>query len=267
MSASEIFTLLHREPLGLAAGAVLGALLGSFINVVIYRLPRDLSLVRPRSKCPHCGAGIAFYDNIPLVSYFVLGGRCRRCRGPISARYPLVEALGAALTAVIVGLAPTPLMAVVWIAFALSLLAVLFIDFDYQIIPDAITLPGIVVGLVAAAFGPLPFRDSVIGVAVGGGGLLLVAEAYRRIARREGLGLGDVKLMAMVGAFLGWRGALATLILGSLAGSLVGGALIASRRGTRLTALPFGSFLAPAAWAALFFGPWLWRAYLRLLGG
>jgi leader peptidase (prepilin peptidase)/N-methyltransferase len=267
MSAAEVYTLLHREPLGVAAGAVFGALLGSFVNVVIYRLPREISLVRPRSHCPGCGARIAFYDNIPLISYFALGGRCRRCRAPIPARYPLVEALGAALSGGVVWLAASPGMALAWGAFVLALLAVLFIDYDFQIIPDVITLPGIALGLAAAVWGPLPVKDALIGLAVGGGGLLLVAEGYRRIARREGLGLGDVKLMAMVGAFLGWHGALATLVLGSFAGSLVGGALIASRRGTRLTALPFGSFLAPAAWAALFFGPWLWRAYLRLLAG
>ncbi len=265
MSAAEIYTLLHREPMGVAAGAVLGAILGSFVNVVIYRLPRDLSIVRPRSRCPGCGAPIAFFDNVPLISYFLLGGRCRRCGAPISARYPLVEALGAALLGGVVWLAPTLGMAAAWGAFALALLAVLFIDFDFQIIPDAITLPGVGLGLIAAIWGPLPLKDALLGLAVGGGGLLLVAEGYRRIARREGLGLGDVKLMAMVGVFLGWRGALATLVLGSLAGSLVGGALIASRRGTRLTALPFGSFLAPAAWVALFAGPWLWRAYLGLL--
>jgi leader peptidase (prepilin peptidase) / N-methyltransferase len=267
MSVTEVYTLLHREPMGVAAGALFGALLGSFVNVVIHRLPREMSLVRPRSHCPGCGAPIAFYDNIPLVSYFVLGGRCRRCRAPIAARYPLVEALGAGLVGGVVWLAASPGMALAWAAFALALLAVLFIDYDFQIIPDVITLPGIALGLVAAVWGPLPVKDALIGLAVGGGGLLLVAEGYRRIARREGLGLGDVKLMAMVGAFLGWHGALATLVLGSFAGSLVGVALIASRRGTRLTALPFGSFLAPAAWAALFFGPWLWRAYLRLLAG
>jgi leader peptidase (prepilin peptidase)/N-methyltransferase len=143
-------------------------------------------------------------------------------------------------------------------------MVVLFIDYDFQIIPDAITLPGILLGLLVALWSPLPIRDALIGVAVGGGGLLLVAEGYRRLAHREGLGMGDVKLMAMVGAFLGWQNALITLVIGSLAGSLVGGSLIAARRGTRHTALPFGSFLAPAAYVALVWGDRMIAAYLGL---
>jgi leader peptidase (prepilin peptidase)/N-methyltransferase len=186
---------------------------------------------------------------------------------PIPLRYPLVELLGAALILAVGVHAAGGVAALAAAGFALALLAVLFIDYDFQVIPDAITIPGIGLGLLAAAWTPLAVRDALLGVAVGGGGLLLVAEGYRRLARREGLGMGDVKLMAMVGAFLGWQGALATLVIGSFAGSVVGGALIASRRGGRHTALPFGSFLAPAAWAALFFGDWLWRAYLGLLPG
>jgi leader peptidase (prepilin peptidase)/N-methyltransferase len=265
MSAGEIHALLRGEPFGWLFLALIGAILGSFGNVVIYRLPRQLSLIRPRSRCPRCASTIAFYDNIPIASYLLLGGRCRRCRASISPRYPLVELLGAGLSVAAVGLAPTPAMAVVDTVLALALLVVLFIDYDFQIIPDAITLPGVVAGILVALWGPLPVRDSLIGVGVGGGGLFLVAEGYRRVAHREGLGMGDVKLMGMIGAFLGWQGALITLVLGSLVGSLVGGALIASRRGGRYTALPFGSFLAPAAWAALFFGSALWQAYLRLL--
>jgi leader peptidase (prepilin peptidase)/N-methyltransferase len=267
MSASQVYGFLRSQPIGWGILAVAGALLGSFINVVIYRLPRGLSLVWPGSHCPRCGKSIAAYDNLPIVSFLLLRGRCRRCRMPISPRYPLVEALGAALTLGIALQAGNGLGALIGLVFALALLAVLFIDYDFQIIPDVITLPGIALGLLATLLSPLSIRDSLLGVVIGGGGLFLVAAAYHRVARREGLGMGDVKLMAMVGAFLGWRGAVATLVLGSLAGSLVGGVLIASRRGSRHTALPFGSFLAPAAWAALLFGEWLWRAYLHVLHG
>jgi leader peptidase (prepilin peptidase)/N-methyltransferase len=267
MSASEIYTLLRNDPLGWAIAVALGAVLGSFANVVIYRLPRDRSLVWPRSRCPHCATAIAFYDNIPIVSYLVLRGRCRQCHAPIALRYPLVELLGAGLTLAAVRAAATPLMALSHTVFLLALLVVLFIDFDFQVIPDAITLPGTLLGLLIALWSPLPVRDALIGVAAGGGGLLLLAEGYRRAAHREGLGMGDVKLMGMVGAFVGWQGVLVTLILGSLAGSLIGGVLIASRRGTRHTALPFGSFLAPAGWVALLLGPALWEAYLRLFRG
>lgn len=245
-----------------------GAALGSFINVVIYRLPRGLSLVRRRSHCPICEHAIAWYDNVPLASYLWLRGRCRHCRAPIPARYPLVEALGAALTVSAFALAPTPIAAALWSAFALALLAVLFIDFDHRIIPDSITLPGTVLGLLAAWWwGPRSLPDALWGVAAGAGGLLLVGLLYRAGTGREGLGLGDVKLMAMVGAFCGWHGALATLVLGSLAGSLAGVGLMLAGRGDGRTALPFGSFLAPAGWVVLFAGEWLWASYLRLLGG
>jgi len=203
MSASEIYQLLRQDPFGWAIVAALGAVFGSFANVVIYRLPRDRSLVRPRSRCPHCAAPIAPYDNLPIVSYLLLRGRCRHCRAPITLRYPVVELLGAGLTLAAVRTAATPALALGHAVFLLALLVVLFIDFDFQVIPDVITLPGTVLGLLLSLWSPLPLRDALIGVAVGGGGLLLLAEGYRRVAHREGLGMGDVKLMAMVGAFVG----------------------------------------------------------------
>jgi len=254
-------------PLDWLLVALVGASLGSFANVVIHRLPRGISLVRRRSRCPSCEQPIAWFDNVPLLSFALLVGRCRRCRARIPARYPLVEALGALLALAAFWRAPGPAQAVLWTGFALALLVVIFIDYDHRIIPDAITLPGAGVGLAAALLGPRPLPDALWGVALGAGGLLLVAWFYRLAAKREGLGLGDVKLMAMIGAFCGWQGALVTILLGSLAGSLVGIALLSSGRGTRRTALPFGSFLAPAAWAALFAGAWLWGQYLRLFTG
>jgi leader peptidase (prepilin peptidase)/N-methyltransferase len=158
-------------------------------------------------------------------------------------------------------------MAAVRLAFSLALLAVVFIDLDLRIIPDRITLPGVAVGLLVAAIGPPSLLDALLGVLVGAGSLWLLAIGYRVATGRDGLGMGDVKLMAMVGAFLGWQGASATLLLGSLAGSVIGVGLILRGRGTRLTALPFGTFLAPAAWIVLLLGSSLWRWYIGSLGG
>jgi len=266
MNWQEGILWLRSDPLGWALLIFCGAALGSFVNVVIHRLPRGESVVRPPSHCPGCQQRIAWYDNVPLLSFLWLRGRCRRCGQSISLRYPLVEALAAGLTLAVGLWAPSAIGAAATLLFALALLAIIFIDYDHRIIPDSITLPGILIGLLVALFTPRSLAAALGGVLVGGGGLLAVAWAYRRVTGRDGLGMGDVKLMAMVGAFIGWQGALATLVLGSLGGSLVGVALIASRRGSGQTALPFGSFLAPAAWVALFVGERLWQAYLGLFG-
>ncbi len=265
MSVTDLSLWLRHTPVGWIFLAGLGAILGSFVNVVIHRLPRGESLVRPRSHCPRCGKTIAAFDNVPIASYLLLRGRCRHCRAPIPARYPLVEALGAMLLPAVVLTTPLLWLAAANALFALALLAVLFIDYDHRIIPDEITLPGAGLGLLCAWLGPRPLPDALWGIVLGGGGLLAVALLYQLVARREGMGLGDVKLMAMVGAFCGWRGALVTIILGSLIGSVIGLMLIAGRRGTRQTQLPFGSFLAPAAWVALLVGDRLWAAYLGLM--
>jgi leader peptidase (prepilin peptidase)/N-methyltransferase len=256
---------LRHEPWGLVVAILFGAVLGSFINVVIYRLPRGMSLAHPPSHCPGCGRRVQPWDNIPVLSYLLLRGRCRGCGVRIPLRYPIVELLAAALTVLAVRFAATPPAVLIQLVFVLGLLAVVFIDLDHRIIPDRITLPGIGLGLLWALIGPLPLLDSVLGILVGGGGLFLIAVGYQRITGREGLGMGDVKLMAMVGAFLGWQGALATVLFGSLAGSLVGLGLMVGGRGNRLTALPFGTFLAPAAWVVLFAGEVLWARYLALL--
>ncbi len=258
------FIWLKQSPAGWLVLAVLGACLGSFINVVIYRVPRQESLVRPRSRCPACGRMIPASENIPVLSYLLLRGRCRGCSMRIPLRYPAVELLGAGLTVAATITADTPLAAVVRTVFVLALLAVVFIDFDFRIIPDSITLPGTAAGLLWSLVGPLPARDALLGTLAGGGTLLLVAWGYERLTGREGMGLGDVKLMAMVGACLGWTGAFGTLLAGSLVGSLVGLGLILARRGNRLTALPFGTFLAPAAWLVMFLGQPLWQRYLLL---
>lgn len=231
-----------------------GAIIGSFLNVVIHRLPLGESIVHPRSRCPHCGKGIPGWANVPLLSYVALRGCCMHCRGRISARYPLVEALTGLLfvagwfwgqSGARVGLD--------WALFA-ALVAVTFIDLDHQIIPDAITLPGIGLGLLVAllwppAGGPLELGyvlDAALGAAVGGGMLWAIAFLYERRTGQIGLGLGDVKLVAMLGAFLGLQPILGVILLGSLLGIAHALVVIGLRGGGRKTKIPFGPALALA---------------------
>ena len=245
----------------LGVAAAYGLVLGSFLNVVIYRLPRGMSLVRPRSHCPSCGATVRWYDNVPVLSFILLGGRCRRCRVRISPRYLLVELAGGALAAGVVARFGLTLAGAEAMLLAMLLLPLALIDLEHHLLPDVLTLPGIVLGLAASAGGWLVApADAFIGVLAGAALPYAVIVAYRRLRGAEGMGLGDVKLLAMVGAFLGWRGMLVTLGVGSTAGALVGLTLIATGRGRRDTELPFGTFLAAAAVVVLFAGPALLRA-------
>jgi len=250
--------------LSLVAAFVFGAIVGSFLNVCIRRLPGGESVVYPGSHCPRCGATIRTWDNIPLLSYLLLRGRCRICRDPIAIRYPLVEALTGAMFALLwYHFGPTAAFGA-YAAFVAALIVVSFIDWDHQIIPDVVSLPGIVLGVVCSAFGaatgPL---DSIIGVVLGGGILWAVAAGYHAWTGRDGMGGGDIKLLAMIGAFLGWRGVLVTLIIGSLTGALIGIALIAVRGGDTRVPIPFGPFLALGALCALFYGNALIYWYLH----
>ena len=246
--------------------AVFGLLIGSFLNAVIHRVPRKQSIVSPGSQCPSCGYALRWYDNIPILSYLMLGGRCRRCRNPISIRYPIVELITAV---VFVGhyfvFGWTPLLAV-RLVFAASLVALFAIDLEHHLLPDVITLPGIVVGLVASVFLPPGVVESLIGVLIGGGVLWLIGEAYFRYSGEEGMGGGDVKMLAMIGAFLGWKLVLVTLVLSSVAGSVLGLAIIAIKRGTMKYALPFGTFLALGALAASLIGDQIVTWYAGRLG-
>jgi leader peptidase (prepilin peptidase)/N-methyltransferase len=234
--------------------AVLGLAIGSFLNVVIYRVPLGQSLFWPRSRCTSCGRALSWYDNIPVLSWAFQRGRCRTCGTSISWMYPLVEL---ATVAVFVGgvliYGATPLAAV-RILFACTLIVLFVIDLQHQILPNTITLPGIVIGFLCSLFLPPGWRDSLIGILVGGAIPLLIAEAYVRLRGIEGLGMGDVKMLGMVGAFLGWKMALLTLLLGSFAGSVVGLSLIAARQGSLQRKLPFGTFLAIAAAVAAVYG-------------
>lgn len=255
-------------PLPPAAGAVfvaaLGLAIGSFLNVVIYRLPRGLSLAFPPSHCPACRTPIRWYDNVPVLGWIALGGRCRACRAAIPVKYPLVEAATAAVFVLLWWqLGWQPLLAV-RLAFAAALVALFMIDLEHQILPNPITLGGIVSGVAASVFLPPGLVSSLLGVAVGGGLLWIVAEGYFRWRGIDGLGMGDVKMLAMVGAVLGWPAALLTLVFGSIAGALLGVALIAARRGTMQLKLPFGTFLAVGALVAAVWGEPIIAWYLGL---
>ncbi len=281
------------DGLGGAVAFILGACIGSFVNVVAFRLPREVSIVSPRSFCPHCERPIPAWANIPILAFIGLRGRCLMCQQPIPLRYFLTE-LSLAVIALYLYLSfPLP-DALARFVFCAALFAASLIDFDWRIIPDVISLPGIPLGILAAAFlePMVGWRSSLLGVALGGGFLFAVGEAYRLVRGREGMGMGDVKLMAMVGAFLGWPGVLFTLFIGSIVGS-VGGILVglASRRalqpaatgevsssetGGRLpdeigeadevsilqTTVPFGPFLSMAAGIYALFQPELTRWYL-----
>jgi leader peptidase (prepilin peptidase)/N-methyltransferase len=224
-----------------------GACVGSFLNVCIYRLPRGESLVWPGSRCTSCGRALSWLDNLPVLSWTFLGGRCRTCRALVSPMYPIVEAITALAFVggyLLYGLTP---LGLVRVAFACALIVLFVTDLQHKILPNAITLPGIVIGFACSFFLPPGWRDSLIGILVGGGALFAVAEGYYRIRGQEGLGMGDVKLLAMIGAFLGWKLVLLTLMVASLSGSIIGVALLASRRGDMKYALPFGTFLAIGA--------------------
>lgn len=233
---------------------LLGCAIGSFLNVCIYRLPRGLSVVSPPSSCPSCGTRIRWYHNVPVVGWVALGGRCASCRAPISVRYPVVEAItGIVFLVHGIVIGPDPLLPV-RLAFAAALIVLFAIDLEHQILPDAITLPGIAAGFVASLFLPPGWMSSLAGIVVGGGLPWALAEVYVRVRGVEGLGFGDVKMLAMIGAVLGWPLMLLTLLLASLAGAVVGGVLIASGRGGRQLRLPFGTFLATGAVCAGLFG-------------
>ena len=233
----------------LAAGFAfaLGACIGSFLNVVIWRLPRGESLVQPGSHCPACGAAIPFWANVPLLSYALLRGRCRTCGVHISVRYPLVEALTGAIFAALFWLhGPSTRLLVEW-ALAATLVAVVFIDLDHHIIPNAITLPGLALGLAISLVAPqlgVGWRDALLGVAAVAGPLWALSAGYEWLRGQIGLGMGDVKLVAMLASFLGFRAAFGIVTFGALLGVIYGVVLIAHAHGGRNTRIPFGPALA-----------------------
>ena len=253
----------------------LGAIVGSFLNVVIHRYPREESIVFPGSHCPHCNAPIAWYDNIPIVSYAFLLARCRNCRAPISSRYPLVE-LANGLFYLAIFLHTGETIGFLLLAPIVSMtIALIYIDADIQILPDVIDLPGIAIGLaigalmLGASYNNLTLSstivDSLLGALFGGSVLLAIIGLYWLVRRVEGMGQGDVKMLAMIGATLGWRAIPGVLLLASITGAVVGVPIaMRSGRGMQLP-LPFGVFLGIAFLAVLFFGPTLSSWYLSLL--
>jgi leader peptidase (prepilin peptidase)/N-methyltransferase len=233
---------------------LLGACIGSFLNVCIYRLPRRESLMWPGSRCTSCQRSLSWYENVPIVSWVTLRGRCRTCRAPVSWMYPAVEAVTALTFLSGYLLYGLTLIAAVRVLFACALIVLFVTDLQHKILPNVITVPGIVVGFVCSLFLPPGWVESLIGIVVGGGSLFAIAETYYRVRGQEGLGMGDVKLLGMIGAFLGWKLVLLTLVFASIAGSLAGGILIASGRGNMKYALPFGTFLAVGALVAAIWG-------------
>lgn len=252
----------------LSSAFVLGLVVGSFLNVCIYRIPAGLSIVSPPSACPKCNHQIRWFENIPLISYLFLGGRCVGCHMRIALRYPLIEALTGLLFVLVLYSFGLRLATPLYFLFVSSLVVIAFIDLDHQIIPDVISLPGILIGFLCSFFIPwVGWLDSILGILLGGGLLLSIAWLYQFIAKREGMGGGDIKLLAMIGAFLGWKAIFPVIFIASLAGSLIGIPLMLLQGADRRLALPFGPFLVLATLGYLFWGPLLINWYLGLFQG
>ncbi len=262
---------------------IFGLLFGSFLNVCIYRLPRDESIAFPPSHCTNCSTPIKFYQNIPVISYLLLGGKCSNCKEGISIIYPVVELFTAILVTLLLYKYGVTLETFVYVLLTLSLIVISFIDLEHFIIPNVITFPGILIGLaynfLITDWGLLykvipkldlgnifyivpriPALNSVFGLIIGGGTLLLIAYLYKLIRKREGMGMGDVKLLAMLGAFLGINGVFFIILVSSLVGSVVGIAIILMQRGNMKLALPYGPFISAAAVIFLFTGPIVYPA-------
>lgn len=250
-----------------AVAFAFGSCIGSFLNVCIYRIPKKLSIVHPGSACPHCRAKIPAYLNIPILSYLILRGQCYKCKTRISLRYPLVEAVtGLSATALIIAFGMTP-ASFFWFVFICVLIIISFIDYDLQIIPDVLSLPGIVVFATSPMFiQEISWKDMLLGIISGGGILYGVALCYYIVRKEEGMGGGDIKLLAMIGAATGWKGVLFTLFSGSLLGTVAGIVIMAMTRiaDIRLR-IPFGPYLSAGAVLYLFFGTELIDWYLGLL--
>lgn len=248
---------------------IFGAMVGSFLNVCICRMPKEESIVSPPSHCPLCKYQIRWYDNIPLLSYLILRGKCRGCGTRISVQYPLVELLNGILTlALFLHFDPLLSSTRTFVFFALflfssSLVVITFIDLEHQIIPDEITLPGIVIGFLCSFYLPWQgWMNSLFGILLGGGSLLLVAYGYQWLTGKEGMGGGDIKLLAMMGAFLGWKAVPFIIFSSSLIGSLMGISLMLIKKKDSKLAIPFGPYLAFGALLYIFLGRQLIHWYL-----
>lgn len=254
---------------------IFGAVIGSFLNVCIYRIPRNKSIIKPNSFCPHCEKPIQFYDNIPIVSYLILGGKCRNCGVKISKRYPLIELLTAVLYLIFFRKLGLTFELFVTLFFVTLLIAVAFIDLEFKIIPDILSIGGLIAGLIVAVFRPMflyldpkfGFFDALFGVLAGGGVLFIIAYGYQLITKREGMGGGDIKLLAMIGAFIGLKGSIFSLIAGSLLGTIVGIPLMLIKKQDAKYAIPFGPFLSGGAVLFLFLGDSFIHEFLNIVAG
>jgi len=244
---------------------IFGAMIGSFLNVCIHRLPKEESIVRPGSHCPKCKTPIQYYDNIPLISFLLLRGKCRYCQASISIQYPIVEAITALSSFFLFITFGVSLSFIYYFSFVAALIVITVIDLYHQIIPDVISLPGIVIGLLGSLVIPqITLWSSLIGVLSGGGSLFLVATVYQWLFKREGMGGGDVKLLAMIGAFLGWKAVILTILLSSFIGSIIGITVMLIKGKDFKYAIPFGPFLALGAVISLFCGENLINWYLYI---
>ena len=239
-----------------------GLCVGSFLNVCIYRLPRRESVMWPASRCPQCQQQLRWSHNLPVVGWLALGGRCGFCSRRISPRYPIIELVTALAWLLVVWLTPPGWLLASRLALTTALIVLFMIDLEHQILPNVITLPGLLVGLAFSVVAPPGVRDAVLGALIGGGMLYGIAMAYYLLRKQEGMGMGDVKMLAMIGAFLGWRAVLVTLVLSSFAGALIGVALMVGQRGSMRYALPFGTFLSVGAGVAMLAGDRLLAWYL-----
>lgn len=255
---------MHTDVVVTGLVLLFGLAVGSFLNVVIYRLPRGKKIVLDRSACPHCGRTIPFYHNIPVISFILLGGKCRFCREQISWRYPLVEIVNGALYLLFFHLDGLILRLPFHFFLASTLVAIFFIDLEFQIIPDKITLPSLAIGLIGALIAPPPgIAQALIGAVVGGGGLLLVAYLGEWLFKKEAMGGGDIKMAAMMGAFVGWQKVLLIFMGGAFIGMIVSLVWMAVSKKIRQERLiPFGPFLALAALMAVVYGDQIIRFYL-----
>ncbi len=245
-----------------AIAGLFGLVIGSFLNVCIYRLPRDMSIVWPASRCTSCGRELSWYENIPVLSWAVLQGRCRTCGERISAMYPLIELLTAAVFVATYAVFGLSWLLPIRLLFGCAMIVLLVIDLQHQILPNEITVPGMALGLAFSLVAPPGWRDALIGAVAGGGVLWLIAWGYERLRGVEGMGFGDVKMLAMVGAFLGWKLMLLTLVGASVLGSLAAGVLLLARRADWQSKLPLGTFLAIAAVPVSLWGDGMVNWYL-----
>jgi leader peptidase (prepilin peptidase)/N-methyltransferase len=242
---------------------VFGAAIGSFLNVCIFRLPAKTSIIKPDSRCPHCLHPLRFYDNIPLLSFIFLRGKCRDCGGVISWRYPLVELITALFALLLFLKFGLTLNFFTFFIFTAVLIVITFIDLDHQIIPDILTLPGIPLFFLAAIFVVgVPWPEALWGLFIGGGVLFAIAFVYEFIAKREGMGGGDIKLLAMIGGFFGWKSLIFILLVSSFTGAIIGIAAMLIKGKDLKYAVPFGPFLSAAAIAYIFWGDVFMRVLL-----